>query len=100
VCRNKPSARCRRACGYTPLSDLDVFPNDGKLLEFSRHVACDESGKFRLEHVANGEYYIFSKVVWSAQRARYGGDLMESIEVRNGDTKAISLVKDLSTQAL
>jgi hypothetical protein len=82
--------------GYTPISDLDVFPHDEEFFDYSRRADCDESGNFRLEHVADGKYYVLSQVVWTARWGRNGGDLMEPVEVGNGDSKVVSMGEDLS----
>ena len=60
---------------YISLQPADDFWSN------SRHKACDESGHFLFERVADGKYFVFSNITWSVRFSRAGGVLMKTVEV-------------------
>jgi hypothetical protein len=68
---------------------------DEEFEKYARHTGCDASGHFAFEHVANGKYFVVTKIFYLLRWSRGGGALMESVEVRDGEEKKIVLEKKL-----
>ena len=94
-----------------------LTPHDPRYLEYLNRVEWDRSinwiadseGRFELENIPPGEYYIMTSVTWEAlvedksyttgkplgtfSMQRQGGSILKRIQVRNGETTTILLTK-------
>jgi hypothetical protein len=52
----------------------------------SRTVRANGEGRFRFEGLADGDYYVLTRVVWLIGSAQQGGNLMETASIRNGQS--------------
>jgi hypothetical protein len=55
---------------------------------YMKKKTCDAQGKFVFRHVADGEYYLTTTVLWMR---RQGGVLMAKVSVSNGVTEEVVL---------
>lgn len=71
------------------------FP--AEMRDYARLEKADASGAFAFDRLAPGSYYVITKVQWGvAQRygtSREGGDLVEKVTVRPGETSKIIMSK-------
>ncbi len=51
-----------------------------------RKTKANGEGRFEFTGVADGDYYVATKVQWMAGDIAQGGSLMEPVSVRNGAT--------------
>ena len=58
---------------------------------YSRHAQCDGEGRFRLEGVPDGQYYLVANIGWMVKSARFGGAVMKSVEISGGSTHSLVL---------
>jgi len=54
-----------------------------------RETTCDEEGRFRFEGLADGDYFVFTTVQWWANDFLQGGQLMQRVRIRNGQSEQI-----------
>lgn len=62
-------------------------------LAMTKKTKCDSNGNFEFNNLADGEYYISTKVIWSAGYADQGGFLAHKVTLRNGKTEKIIMSK-------
>ena len=55
-----------------------------------RTSRCDSQGNFVFERVADGDFYVNTRVAWQVASTQQGGQLMHRVSVRGGQT--VSLV--------
>jgi hypothetical protein len=71
-------------------SDRPV-PPDPRYMNLTRKTICDAQGFFKFENVADGEFFVFSTIVWQVGSAYQGGHLMQRVSVQGGSTAEIVL---------
>lgn len=54
-------------------------------------TTCDAQGYFKFTDIADGTFYINSRIVWTVGYSQQGGDLIKKIEVKNGNTYEVVL---------
>lgn len=63
-------------------------PDDIRFHQLSRKTVCDVDGKFEFENVADGDYFVVTKIVWGnpeqPEEQTEGGNLMQKISVKGG----------------
>ncbi len=77
--------------GYSKEQAYGRLPASDDVNIYTRHVECDESGHFRFQHVASGRYFVVSNITWSERWAHDGGALMQSVEVKTNEHRALAL---------
>lgn len=60
-------------------------------LELSRKTACNAQGFFTFENVADGEFFVATRVIWTVGYAPQGGNLANRVNVAGGQAKEIVL---------
>lgn len=66
---------------------------------FLRHMLtthCDVSGRFSFKDVADGDFYVFTRINWSvydpyAGQVTQGGSVMRKVHLKGGETKEVVL---------
>jgi len=56
----------------------------------TKTVRANGEGRFRFEGLADGDYFVVTKVVWLIGGSPQGGSLMETASIRNG--QAVELI--------
>ena len=69
--------------------DKVVFvPDDLRFHQLSRKNVCDVDGKFEFDNVAEGDYFVVTKIIWGnpeePEMQTEGGNLMQKISVKGG----------------
>jgi hypothetical protein len=61
---------------------------DPRYLSMVRTATCDADGNFEFKNVADGEYYVLSRVTWIVPGSMFpeGGNMAKLIQVRNGQS--------------
>jgi hypothetical protein len=78
--------------GFRPIysGDVDKTNLDHDFLTYRKKSICNPQGGFKFENLADGSYYVLTRVVWEAPEAGYqGGELVERVDVSGGETKEI-----------
>ena len=69
-------------------------PDEWNFHQLSRKTVCDVDGKFEFENVADGDYFVETKIVWGnpeePEQQTEGGSLMKKISIKGG--KKIKIV--------
>jgi len=81
--------------GYARHNAYERLSGDDGFDKYARRGECDEAGRFRFEHVANGKYFVVSKITWLLRWTRSGGALAQTVEVSGGQSKQLLLEKRL-----
>ena len=74
---------------YTNIDD--VSGRDITYASFVRTAQCDAAGSFEFQNVADGEYYVTTRVVWQVGYTLEGGSLAARVRVADGETAQILL---------
>lgn len=86
------------SAGYARRGILEMLPEDEAFGANTRHANCDDGGYFRFEHVADGNYYLLTKIYWQVRFSRAGGELMKVVNVRDAESVNIEMTKDLTSR--
>lgn len=62
-----------------------TFKGRDNLFAATKSVTCDAQGTFRFEHVADGDFYVFTRITWLAGRVQ-GGSIMRPVKLSGGQT--------------
>lgn len=68
----------------------DPATTDPQYVAMTKRVRADGEGRFRFENVADGDYYVVTRVLWIVGNSPQGGSLMETASVRGG--QAVDLI--------
>jgi hypothetical protein len=82
--------------GYTRWYSYESLPDNDQYEKFSRHAECDEAGSFMFKDVADGEYFVLSKITWWQRWSHGGGYLMKRLSVADHQHKEIALEAKLA----
>ncbi len=75
-------------------SPLKFAPDSQEYYQLTKKTVCDSQGIFTFENIADGDFYVFTKVTWNVGGyIPQGGTLMQKVHVANGQTKKIILSK-------
>lgn len=78
--------------GFNSVENQFKFtPDYPEYIQLSRQTLCDAQGHFEFSDVADGDFFVFSAIVWQAGGAPQGGALMQAVSVRGGDSKQLVL---------
>jgi hypothetical protein len=68
--------------GFVDLSGRGyAFPKNQELFKHTRATVCDVDGKFAFDRVRDGEWLVFSRIVWSVPFGETGGLTIRTITV-------------------
>ena len=70
---------------------LDISDDGSGFVQAIRTTHCDAQGNFRFDQVAEGEFFVFTRITWHAGSALQGGSLMRPVRLTNGGTSDIVL---------
>lgn len=68
----------------------DPASTDPLYLAMTKTVRANGEGRFRFDGLADGDYFVVTKVVWVVGGSPQGGSLMETASIRNG--QAVDLI--------
>lgn len=75
--------RSAKSAGYNEAESEDYY-------SYNRQTTCDAEGDFEFSGVADGDYYVTASVLWQVNDYYYeGGNLMESVSIRNGKSAKV-----------
>jgi hypothetical protein len=79
--------------GYFQTGPVGIdFENvDKRFYTSVRHTNCNAAGFFEFKEVADGTFYVFTKINWHAGGAIQGGSIMQSIKTENGQSYELTL---------
>jgi hypothetical protein len=78
--------------GYRSAVSANYNEGPDEYLEMSKETRCDAEGRFSIEDVADGYYYVTTSVLWQVSDYYYeGGNLADRIEVENGRSVSVIL---------
>lgn len=59
---------------------------DPRYLTMSKRTKADETGRFRFDLLADGDYYLLTKITWKDGKVQAGGNLMEFVSLNGGQS--------------
>ena len=68
-----------------------MFKNADEFMATVRTSICDPNGSFKFEHVANGEFFVFTRIVWHVGGEIQGGSVMRAVKVDGTSNPTIVL---------
>ena len=68
-----------------------MFDGAEEFMSAVRTANCDAQGSFRFDHVANGEFYVFTRIVWRVGGEMQGGSVMRSVSLKGGSSVEVVL---------
>jgi hypothetical protein len=74
--------------GFQPSTDWRA---DERYKKLPRKVFCDADGKFKIEKLPSGSWYILSQVRWAVGNASQGGQLLEEVQIKANTTTDVIL---------
>jgi hypothetical protein len=78
--------------GYRPAGGRGVmFEGAEEFMSVVRTANCDVQGLFKFERVANGEFYVFTRVVWRVGGEMQGGSIMRPVDLTGGSSVDVVL---------
>lgn len=78
--------------GYIdPLFSRPLPAPDPGYVESWYKTQCDAQGKFAFSGLADGDYYLATRVVWYVGNSLQGGDLMQRVSLHGGEQKQVLL---------
>ena len=72
-------------------TEIAFMPDHPGYSQHIKSVLCDAQGYFKFDDVADGDFYLVSKIVWQAGKHPQGGSLMQAVGVRAGQTEKVVL---------
>lgn len=76
--------------GFNPGRRQQFSPDPPEYRQFVKSARCDAQGNFTFDRVADGEFYINTSVMWQVAQTQQGGQLMQSVKLKGG--QSVSLV--------
>jgi len=77
--------------GYAPYFLTPAVPSHAEYFRHRRTTQCDAQGNFKFEKVPDGDYYVYTSIMWYAGHSREGGGLMQRISTKGGEHKEVLL---------
>ena len=62
-----------------------TFEGRSDLFGAVRSATCDAQGSFKFDHVADGTFYVFTRIVWTAGMLQ-GGSIMRAVTLSGGQS--------------
>ena len=79
--------------GINNSSAYEFIPDSSEYYKLQRETICDSSGHFKFDNIADGTFFIITRVMWEIPRGHFiqqnGGYLLKKVTVKNGETKEI-----------
>lgn len=70
----------------------NAFTNDNfAYYRAMKNVTCNAQGFFSFNEIADGDFFVVSRIIWRVGYSTEGGLLMRKVSVRGGETKEIVL---------
>ena len=67
-------------------------PDSTEYRVLQKKTKCDGQGKFVFEKIADGEYFVITRVEWVVMNKPQGGPLMQRVVLKGGQTLEIVMV--------
>lgn len=79
--------------GFNPVSrQIRFVPDIQSYTWLTKETRCDAQGAFVFDEVADGRFYVMTRIVWQVGAyVQTGGFLMQQIEVAGGQAKSLVL---------
>ncbi|WP_457639690.1 hypothetical protein [Persephonella sp.] len=74
------------------------FPDYDEFKRIQKETVCDATGTFKFKDLPDGKYYIISPVYWERDGEKYGGYLMQMVELKGGVVKEIYLTTQVKEE--
>lgn len=58
-----------------------------------KETRCDAQGFFKIENLADGEYFVQSGIAWQVGYATQGGTIVALVKVQGAETKEVVLAR-------
>lgn len=75
--------------GSVPMYEFD--PDPAAYYQNTRIEQCDAQGMFEFTHIADGQFFVVTTIIWESGNLTYGGHLMRSVSLEGGETKRVIL---------
>lgn len=72
---------------------VEFSNNSQDYMKMSKSTKCDSDGNFEFNNIANGEYYVTTRVIWQSGYAHQGGVLAKLTSVKNGKTEKLIITQ-------
>ena len=59
---------------------------DRRYLSMTKRMKADDEGRFRFTLLADGDYYLLTKITWKEGKVDAGGNLMEFVSLNGGQS--------------
>ncbi len=66
-------------------------PDEPEYLTYTKNTQCGAQGNFIFKNIADGEYFVTTKIQWTVGYNVQGGALMRKVSVKGGETADIVL---------
>lgn len=66
-------------------------PNPVEYLATTKNTKCDSQGNFVFERIADGDFFVTTRVTWENSNTTQGGAIFQAITVKDGQTANLVL---------
>ena len=78
--------------GYSSVNQAVRFqPDPSTFYQLTKDTVCDAQGNFQFMNVADGTFYVVSRITWMVGYSAQGGSIMQQVTVQGGDAKQVVL---------
>lgn len=78
--------------GYSSVNQAVRFqPDPSTFYQLTKDTVCDAQGNFQFLNVADGTFYVVSRITWMVGYSAQGGSIMHQVTVQGGDAKQVVL---------
>ena len=87
----------RQITTFGQYENVTLSPDIDNFHKYFKETTCDVDGRFSFKNVADGNFFIFTEIVWQVrvnqyqQPYSYGGILMQKVNVKGGERKTVIL---------
>jgi hypothetical protein len=71
--------------------NIKFEPESAEYQSYMKNTLCNAQGFFTFKNLADGEYFVTTKITWTISDMPQGGVLMQRVTVKNGETADIVL---------
>lgn len=69
--------------------DFTFNPDPPAYRTLTRATTCDAQGHFQFGQVADGDFYVQTKVVWEIGHTTQGGNMIKKVSLKNGTNATV-----------
>ncbi|WP_457755432.1 hypothetical protein [Thermovibrio ammonificans] len=72
--------------------NIKFIPDSKEYFKFIKKTICDANGRFKFTNLPDGEYFLFTQVVWTVPvLGPQGGVLMQKVRLSGGEKREVIL---------